>query len=324
MMNWRSPEVEQICAFLFSQQTIFLLGGYLWYLVITAEIESNLIRRRARLAWAHLPYFCARYSHLMSLFAVTVVSHLPQGIPNCDHADAIRFTAVTNNLAIAGASSNIGFRALILWKENRLVSTVIGLCCIGHYVCAIALGATSVKTQLDPLHSYCSIVNRHSQGTVEGFYIFVIAWDFIILLLTLTGIRRQHLPTGSALRHTILTQGVGHVLVTFLTGVVVAVHMAIDLNQTMRIFFLPSGCTVSVIASSEAVLSLLKIKESAADGSGLTLGGPYFTTHVGLSSFQNSIEFVEDDSTSTITVHSQSGDGDVEYLHLKLDAHNVK
>ncbi|THG95124.1 hypothetical protein EW026_g6470 [Hermanssonia centrifuga] len=53
MVDWKSPEVQGFCAFLFSQMTVFTLGAYLWYFLLTwREVELKLVARRVKFKYA--------------------------------------------------------------------------------------------------------------------------------------------------------------------------------------------------------------------------------------------------------------------------------
>lgn len=68
-----------------------------------------------------------------------------------------------------------------------------------------------------------------------------LAWDIIILVLTMTGMRRQKLPPHSTLWSALFQQGFGYLLITCLTCIPMIILIALDLNGTSYKFIGDSG-----------------------------------------------------------------------------------
>ncbi|KAI0701957.1 hypothetical protein BC835DRAFT_144134 [Cytidiella melzeri] len=173
MVDWRSPEIEALCAFLFHNMAICMMGAFAWWLIQTWHIvEGALIARRLKLSCAHIPYLLGRYGQ---------------------------------------------------------------------------------SATLTLLHTVCSVLAASSQmqKSLTGFYSYTAVWDWIILVLTVVGLRRHHVPLSSPLQHVLVTQGVLYVLIACMTCIPMSIVVSLDLN----------GCMTSVIAWSAVVVRLHKMKD---------------------------------------------------------------
>ncbi|KIP02764.1 hypothetical protein PHLGIDRAFT_130567 [Phlebiopsis gigantea 11061_1 CR5-6] len=267
MVDWQSPEVIELTMAAFARTMYFLLGVFLWYLILSfRKVELGLLLRRVTFQAAHVPYLFARYLHLTTL--VTIISTTPMGrspptsaATSCSGIGSMRLVSISGDVALAAATCNLAVRAIALWRHNTTVSYFLGGLCLAHCCYAFILGLAGVTVLWDTRHTYCTIgVSQHARLALLFFYIFTIFWGLAILVMTVLGIRRNELLKDSPLSGALFTQCVGYVVTTIVTCVPMGVMSFLPLNQVMNVFLLPAGYMVCVIASSASVTSLLELR----------------------------------------------------------------
>ncbi|KAI0340361.1 hypothetical protein BDW22DRAFT_415844 [Trametopsis cervina] len=240
MVDWRSPEVEKICFSLYTKAVVFVLGAFSWYFFQTWHVvEGALITRRLKMTYTHIPYLVARYGQLTTLILISVLTRLPAPIvSSCKAIDLPRSTTVVGNLTLVAASANLSVRAFTIWKDNLIVKAVLVLSSTGHFIYAVLMGVLSVRAVWQAHHTVC-----------------------VLLTLSFQRLRRHNfVQSEHPLLTRLMNQGVGYAVITWLTTIPMTVSIVLDLNEAMNIFLSAPGCTISVVASSAAVISLLRSK----------------------------------------------------------------
>ncbi|KAJ8482053.1 hypothetical protein ONZ51_g5615 [Trametes cubensis] len=262
MVAWQDPSVVAICASVYSQNAIFLLGffGSVLSARDPTHIEWSLITRKRRFTPALIPYLWGRYAILVALFFFVI-----QDLLNYRIACNVAYKA----LAFLGSSAsfcstlNLGIRSYIIWRDmNKIVVWLLSAACVGHAALVGVQGAQSVaSTWSEQAHS--CIVIHSSNITMFTFYLYTVLMDLTILILTICGLWRK-----AALRSDIGTnlseQCLWYCAATFLINIPAAVLPILNLNVIMNVMLSMSdeahsrhpATTVSVIMSSAAVLSL--------------------------------------------------------------------
>ncbi|KAI0664569.1 hypothetical protein C8Q70DRAFT_21 [Cubamyces menziesii] len=252
MVAWQDPSVVAICASVYSQNAIFLLGFFGFHIVFRPDIEWSLITRKRRFTPALIPYLWGRYAILVALFFFVI-----QDLLNYRIACNVAYKA----LAFLGSSAsfcstlNLGIRSYIIWRDmNKIVVWLLSAACVGHAALVGVQGAQSVaSTWSEQAHS--CIVIHSSNITMFTFYLYTVLMDLTILILTICGLWRK-----AALRSDIGTnlseQCLWYCAATFLINIPAAVLPILNLNVIMNVMLSMSATTVSVIMSSAAVLSL--------------------------------------------------------------------
>ncbi|KAI0340355.1 hypothetical protein BDW22DRAFT_1347006 [Trametopsis cervina] len=322
--HWKSPEVEFLCTSLFTKMVVFLLGGFSWYFMATWHIvEGSLLRRRSR----NHPY-----THASAGCGVLRVSPVPT-INMRKYG--ISLEIVIGDISLVSASSNVALRAYTLWRDNTWARLGIATCTLVHLVFAILVGAMSYKPRWDSSHTFCNLLSTEMQNSLTGLYIYTTVWDFVILTLTITGLRRQHLPSQSPLRAVLLTQGVLYAIVTCLTCIPVTllriairqVVVLLDLNDAMNIFLSVPSCTFSVVASSAAVTHLLNMKHGSSgnpisrhaspDHATTSTGGSQLTTNIEIAGFRLSDDLgLDETKTHELSLGVESIDHRADAGHI--------
>ncbi|GJE92651.1 hypothetical protein PsYK624_088060 [Phanerochaete sordida] len=242
---------------------VFSTGFYVWYWLLSLpKVEWALLTRKMRFNWAHVSYFIARYFHLATVLTIIVTTNVQKILLNCDSAAGLKVTAILGNTAVAAASTNLGLRAVAMWKDIRLIRLALAIICAVHGVFAFVMGLESVQSKWDPTHHVCMVLTAKGQPQLLGFYTFTLVWDLIILVFTLAGMRRQGLPSSSPLWTTVVSQGLGYVLISCAACIPMMIMVSLNLNNTMNVILTAPGGTICVITSSAFVTSLLEMRES--------------------------------------------------------------
>ncbi|KAJ3556048.1 hypothetical protein NM688_g2240 [Phlebia brevispora] len=264
MVEWQSPEVLSFCLFLYGQITVFFLGVFLWHLILTSRhVEFGLVTGHLRFRLAHAPYLISRYSQLATLILLSVTLSRSGGPSTCGHIPILRSLACLGNLAVATASGNLGIRALTIWRRHRYVQGAIAALCVSHVVFAILLGAFGVRAGWNAGHTVCTVIDEVREG-LFSFFLSTIGLDLSILLFTIVGLLTQERNRADISRiwSTLFTQGIAYATLTCITGVPMAIFTHLDLNFAMNMIVVVPGSTISVMASSAVVTSLLKFGDS--------------------------------------------------------------
>ncbi|KAJ3541732.1 hypothetical protein NM688_g6045 [Phlebia brevispora] len=267
MVNWHDPATVELCGFILAQVSALVLGAFIWYFLTTLpHAEINLILKRVRFKLAHIPYFTARYLQLLSLILLCVGTHKQTPITACSGANFYRALSVFGDVALAAASANLGFRAMVIWKDNIYVVGTISMVTFAHFVYAIAIGIAGVKIEHDPIHHTCSIVMTDATSQLLILYVFTFMWDVAVVILTVAGLWHQGICRKSPLTSLLFAQGISYALVSCMASIPVMVVLRMDLNAPMNILLLPPSSTVNVIVSCAYVASLLDVAGSPTEG----------------------------------------------------------
>ncbi|KAI0088569.1 hypothetical protein BDY19DRAFT_171542 [Irpex rosettiformis] len=266
MVDWESVETLELCLILFRQTAVFVLGSYLWYIVLTLkDVELPLLLGRMRFRIVHLPYFLARYLNVCELLTIILSSYIPRKIHSCGPiAGPIILTAVSGNVALAASSTNIAFRVIMLWwKTHKTISHILIGICIVDLILAILLGVFSIDATWDEERGICLISAGKTQRGLLSLYCFTVVWHIVILLFTVLGIRRFALARSSPLSSMLYHQSFVYTIVTCVTCIPMAIVVYLNLNSILNILPALLGTTITVITSSSAVTSLFKLKQSS-------------------------------------------------------------
>lgn len=260
MVDWRDPGVVALCGYVFGLVTVFFLGFTSWYVALTlSRVEAPLLFRKMKFKYAHIPYLSARYCLLTSLFVLVVSSNIKGLSVACKGTGFLRTTAVLGNLAVVSASTNLVMRALVLWRDARVVVCFLIVVCIAHAALAVAMGVGAAQKGWDPERHICLILNNKAQHLLLSFYSFTLSWDIMILVLTIIGLRRHRLSTNSTLWSILVTQGIGYMIITCISCIPVLAFVALNLNDPLNVLFTAPGGVMSVITSCACVTSLQEI-----------------------------------------------------------------
>ncbi|KAI0088189.1 hypothetical protein BDY19DRAFT_994111 [Irpex rosettiformis] len=267
MVDWKDPEVVLVCMKYYAMMLFFVLGAISWFYVETwRAVEGALLTGRSRFTPAHVPYLTARYGQIITLILFCISTHLPAPVlSSCKHVAFSRITVLIGNTAMVASSSNLGLRAFTLWENHRAIRAAMIVCCFGHFVYGILMGMLSVKAVWNKDHTECALLTDNLERAIAGFYLYTLGWDTVTLALTILALREKAKSIMPSKRPSVLNvlthQGVWYAVIMWLVSIPMTITILLNLNVILNIFLSTPGGTISVIASSKMVLSLLKLKE---------------------------------------------------------------
>ncbi|KAH9911294.1 hypothetical protein B0H21DRAFT_774876 [Amylocystis lapponica] len=116
-------------------------------------------------------------------------------------------------------------------------------------------GLTGVDAYWDSHLSVC-VVSYAGYARLAAFYLYTVVYDTVILVLTVVGLYR--VSKRSEVYSVIQMQGIWYFVLTLAVNFPTMIFAWLDLNPVMNVFFSLPAVTISVIASSQIVLSLVK------------------------------------------------------------------
>ncbi|KAJ3557554.1 hypothetical protein NM688_g1413 [Phlebia brevispora] len=244
MVDWGSPEVVASCAYLTEKLIVFFFGFYCYHFISTLRyLEIPLIRRRLKFQWTFIPYFGARYSLLTCQVAFQT------GL--C--GSAFETVAFIGSLATIFASENLLIRSITLWRSNRYAVAFLVLIGLGHWILLIVIGLIPLVINWTKFGKSC-LAYGPARGPIP-FFMYMLVFTVIALL-------RHSAARSSRLWITLYNRGILYFFSTFVVSVPMLVLTWLDLNDFMSVMFAAPSVTISVIASSGAVTSLLRLRDN--------------------------------------------------------------
>ncbi|OSD02783.1 hypothetical protein PYCCODRAFT_304066 [Trametes coccinea BRFM310] len=233
MVSWQDPSVVAICAVVYSQNAIFLLGFFGKHLLTRTDIEWSLITGRRRPSLALIPYLYGRYAILVTLLYF-VIQDLVNYEISCDIA--YKAFAILGSSASFCSTLNLGIRSYIIWRDmNKRVVWLLSLACVGHAALVCIQGAKSVSSEWSPQARSC-VVTQSSNVTMFTFYMYTVVMDFTILCLTICGLWRKA-ALQSSIGTTLSEQCLWYCAATFLVNLPAAIFPILNLNVIMNVMF---------------------------------------------------------------------------------------
>ncbi|KAJ3475009.1 hypothetical protein NLI96_g12117 [Meripilus lineatus] len=250
-----------------------------YFCLTLKDVELPLIRRNLKFSMIFVPYLIGRY--MAAVLSILIVwTH--SGNPDPRHGPN-PIIPVLNICTVVFSSMNISFRPFVLWKAIKLTWYFLLLLLLGH----IGLGlATGFGPLANPPKVRGGQVSNHGGPPLDHiipqmvliFYIYTILFDTIILVLTIRGLSLEKSARKSPLWIKLRTQGVQYLIAAMIVNLPMVVLGFLDLNPIMDLFFAGPGeyttservisgdkgvgvLLYSVMASSSAVIALLKLRE---------------------------------------------------------------
>ncbi|EKM52501.1 uncharacterized protein PHACADRAFT_211751 [Phanerochaete carnosa HHB-10118-sp] len=274
MVNWLSPHILHVSAQYAQKVNTFLFGLYSWHFLCTLRhVEIPLIMRKLRFRWAFIPYICARYL----LLATTVGFELNL----CGPANKTLW--FLGCMAMIFASENFVLRATTLWRGNLWGMLFLIAMALGHWAVGIVVFFVPLVDAWVQYENTCETIT--GTGGPVPFYLYTMLLDLATLVFTIYGLLRIRGAGSSPLWTHLCRQGLGYFAITFLANILTLVFALMKLNGTpsrqdfsisektkaaVKVYvgdiFSAPGVTISVIASSRAVVSLLKMREGRSSG----------------------------------------------------------
>ncbi|PIL26973.1 hypothetical protein GSI_10111 [Ganoderma sinense ZZ0214-1] len=268
MVDWKNPNVVAHTFLLYEQISVVLLGFYGTHFVNTWHFEWELLLRRRAFRLVHVPFLLARYITLAALLFFlrpyvpfsSTVSYQPL-TPLPGTTAVYRLFASLGSLAGMLASFIICSRPIAIFWTLRCRAP-LGVLCFGALVQAFLVacqGIWTVRARWDAAMGSCTVITWDTTF-LAVFYLYTFVFDVLILLATLSAVRRVHeAQVGSrpwGVGAALCVQGIGYVAATGAANLPVAVLAFLDLNAGMNVLLSQPAMTISVIMASLAFLGL--------------------------------------------------------------------
>ncbi|QRV75162.1 hypothetical protein RhiJN_03177 [Ceratobasidium sp. AG-Ba] len=251
MVNWSDPATIMSQANAFGHLLWALLGIMTWEVVTTLGFDFRVIRNIREFKWPLSFYFVCRYSILLALIMLNFVNNVKSEI-NCQAA----YTSVQflGNVTIGATSNLLMFRSMAIWARNTWVVVPLVLIAMGHW--AILLhGVIAVRAQWVAEVGVC-VVTGTSTLFLRLLYGYTMAFDLLVLVLSIAGLTRTGHGRGSGLWKLLFRDGIAYFTVAFIGNLIAAIFAILHLNAAMDIMFTVPAAVFSAIVACRAVMRL--------------------------------------------------------------------
>lgn len=234
---------------------VFLFGFYLWEYLITFWFEWSLITRKITFKWYYISYLMGRYCMVCVVCLLFSIDRIMQAI-NCKIVHPLITTL--GLLASACATTNLMIRTVIIWDYNKWVMVPLAVMSCGQFFFSLYAGTTYAVAFWDTTLRTCLFQYEH-YSHMASVYMYTTIYDLIILILTYLRIQRSN--TNSRLWSTLRDQGILYFVFTSCVNIVAAIIIWLHLSDGMNAVVSPPATAISVILSSQSVISLMRLNK---------------------------------------------------------------
>ncbi|KAB5596199.1 hypothetical protein CTheo_471 [Ceratobasidium theobromae] len=251
MVNWSDPATIMAQAAVFTQLLWVLLGVIAWEFVSTFTFDIRTVRKWKDFKWPLIFYFVCRYSILLALIVLNVINNTKTEI-NCQAMYTL--AQFLGNVSIGTTSNLLMFRAMAIWSRNIWVVGPLVLVALGHW--AILLhGIIAVRATWVPAAGAC-VVTGTSNIFLRLLYNYTMAFDLLVLIISITGLLRAGHGRGSGLWTLLFRDGIAYFCVAFVGNLIAAIFAILHLNPAMDIMFTVPAAVFSAIVACRCVRRL--------------------------------------------------------------------
>ncbi|KAG8954573.1 hypothetical protein FRC03_011421 [Tulasnella sp. 419] len=251
-------------------------------------------------------YFLCRYFLLFALIGINV------SLNSTDRLDCqalYTFNQVAGNIAIGSSSTLLMLRTFAIWSRNLYV--IIPLTCLALGQWSILFyGVLTVRSNwAEEAHS-CIVTGTYNLA-LNLIYIYTMAYDLVVLSVTITGLVRV---TGrSGIWQLLFADGLFYFIVAFTANLIPAVFLILNLNPAMNIMFTVPAAVASTIVATRGFVRLANWTPQEAHSSGPTPPrGAHFTPGI-RSKTTNDLE----KGGRSLTKSGQEG------IHISTEAYTI-
>ncbi|CUA73382.1 hypothetical protein RSOLAG22IIIB_05272 [Rhizoctonia solani] len=270
MVNWSDPATIMAQAAVFAQLLWVLLGIIGWEYITTLDFEYRTIKKWKEFKWPLVFYFMCRYSILLALIVLNVINNTKTEI-NCQAMYTL--AQFLGNVSIGTTSNLLMFRAIAIWSRSIWVVAPLLLVALGHW--AILLhGIIAVRATWNATVGVC-VVTGTSNIFLRLLYNYTMAFDLLVLILSVAGLLRAGHGRGSGLWSLLFKDGIAYFTVAFIGNLIAAIFAILHLNPAMDIMFTVPAAVFSAIVAMRCVrrLSDWSGKDVYIHSSARTTGG---------------------------------------------------
>lgn len=236
---------------IFGQVMWVLLGIMSWEIISTIKFDYRTVTNLKEFKWPLTFYFTCRYSILVALILLNFVNSVKSEI-NCQAS--YTSAQLFGNIAIGTASNLLMFRSMAIWSRTLWVVIPLTLIALGHW--AILLhGVIAVRSVWSPVANVC-VVTGTSSLFLRLLYGYTMAFDLLVLVLSVAGLMRTGHGRGSGLWKLLFRDGIAYFAVAFVGNFIAFIFAILHLNAAMDIMFTVPAATFSSIVACRAVMRL--------------------------------------------------------------------
>ncbi|OBZ75224.1 hypothetical protein A0H81_04624 [Grifola frondosa] len=233
------------------QLAVFCLGFFGWHYLLSIDIELSLVTRKRAFKWPFIPYLLGRYMLLSTLMSFVIASRIKHRM-----ACGMAYHAFSG-VRVFFRKPKSWDTDVVIWRRHLFVTSLLVVVFLGHFSLVIIQGVMGITASWDPVMATCVVI--YSNDTLNAaFYLYTACNNLLILALTVYGRVKSH-TRRDWLWNALCKQGVWYCVVTFLVNIPTTVFARLNLNPVMNLIFTLPAATVSVMASSFAVESLLDV-----------------------------------------------------------------
>ncbi|KIP06908.1 hypothetical protein PHLGIDRAFT_118590 [Phlebiopsis gigantea 11061_1 CR5-6] len=254
MVNWESPAVITVCLRVQDKLTIFFSGIYMWHFLITLRhVEFPLLTGKLAWRWSYVYYLAARYLMIGTQIPLHQVTQ-----PKVFEAMAIAGCLIT-----VFATGNLLLRTIAVWNNHRIVQVALVLLGVGHWVVALAVAIPPIVKTAGNFAPAGNNPKTISSISIVPWFLYSFILDFVIVVMTVYGLFLQRAARSTRLWKSLYRHGIIYYVVTVAVNLPMLIFAWSTQSACLIGAFSIPGLTVSVMASSRAVTSLLELPEKS-------------------------------------------------------------
>ncbi|QRW18053.1 hypothetical protein RhiXN_02977 [Rhizoctonia solani] len=158
------------------------------------------------------------------------------------------------NIAIGTTSNLLMFRAIAIWSRSIWIVVPLVLVALGHWA-ILFHGIIAVRATWNAAVGVC-VVTGTSNIFLRLLYNYTMAFDFLVLILSVAGLMRTGHGRGSGLWNLLFQDGIAYFAVAFVGNLVAAIFAILHLNAAMDIMFTVPAAVFSAIVAMRCVRRL--------------------------------------------------------------------
>ncbi|EKM52494.1 uncharacterized protein PHACADRAFT_260942 [Phanerochaete carnosa HHB-10118-sp] len=164
---------------------------------------------------------------------------------------------ITGAVVCIFATGNLLFRVAAIWKANRIVVMFLILIGIGHWAVVLAVMAPPIIRGHGNLNEEFDISKNIKINVSMPFFFYTFLADLLIVIMTVTGLTKQHAARSSPLWKMLYRQGIMYFLVAFILQIPNIIFQLYTKSACLFGAFGTPGLIVGAMASCSVVSSLL-------------------------------------------------------------------
>ncbi|KIY46445.1 hypothetical protein FISHEDRAFT_66463 [Fistulina hepatica ATCC 64428] len=253
MVDWTSAEelARDSNGFIKFMHVIF--GLYVWEWAMSLDFDWEYITRRRAFRWPLIFYFVNRYIVLFALIGIEI---------DCTALytfNQASYSQYTGDAALGLASVNLSIRTIAVWSQNRIITVALVIAILGQWSLILQGGRMKAEYTSD---DGCAITSSNNT-ILAATYIYTMCLDFTVLALMtwkLLGpkLYAQGFPLPK-LSTLLFRDGLIYFIYAFLSNLVAAVFMMLNLNEVMSVIFNVPAAVGSSVCTCVVPYFLLSI-----------------------------------------------------------------